>query len=70
MTRIWRRGLIVTAFLAAPVSARAQEPAPAARPTPWALEVSTFYQGLDNNYGDWQGGSVRLSYSSPRISLS
>ena len=64
----WCRGLLVTALLAAATSARAQEPVQPPRPTPWALEVSTFYSALDNNYGDWQGGSVRLSYSSPRLS--
>ncbi len=60
---------IVTALVAASSPARGQAPVPElARPTPWVIEFSTFYLALDNNYGAWQGGSVRLSYSSPRIS--
>lgn len=69
MTGIGRRGLIITGVLAAAGSARGQAPAlPASRATPWAVDVSTFYQALDNGYGDWQGAGVRVSHTSPRIS--
>jgi YaiO family outer membrane protein len=68
ISSVLRHGLLVAAFFAAASSAGGQEPVHPPRPTPWALEVNTFYSALDNNYGDWQGGSVRLSYSSPRFS--
>jgi YaiO family outer membrane protein len=32
------------------------------------VDFSTFYQALDNGYGDWQGAGVRVSYTSPRVS--
>ena len=69
MTGICCRGLFVTGFLAAAISARAQAPvSPPARPTPWALDFTTSYQALDNGYGDWQGAGVRVSYTAPRAS--
>jgi YaiO family outer membrane protein len=69
MTGIRRRGLIFAGFLAAAASARGQAPvSPPVRPTPWTLDLSTFYQALDNGYGDWQGAGLRLSYTSPHVS--
>jgi YaiO family outer membrane protein len=69
MTGIGRRGLIITGLLAVAGLARGQAPVlPASRPTPWAVDLSTFYQALDNGYGDWSGAGVRVSYTSPRVS--
>lgn len=69
MTEIWRRGLLVTGVLAAASTARGQAPvSPPARPTPWAVDITTSYSALDNNYGDWQGAGARVSYTSRRVS--
>src|ERR1700761_2194238 len=70
MIENWRRCLLVLATLAAAGAPAVGEApvSPPPQPTPWALELSTFYQALDNGYGDWQGAGVRLSYTSPRVS--
>jgi YaiO family outer membrane protein len=68
------RLLVIAAILTSTPGLRASAQAATAtpvanpRPTPFGIDVGTFYHDLDNGYSDWRGADVRLSYSSPRFS--
>lgn len=60
--------LLAVSTIMLPVTAAAQQPNVAGPAAPFSVDVSGYYQSLDNRYSDWRGVDLRLAYAGNRFS--